>query len=273
MRSSNAADKVNSFLANSQSANSTDNLISCFEEAIFETGVKYYAYHHLMVGFRRTDLADSLRCAQLPDGWLAHYTKMDYFSIDPIQKAAATRTSPFPWADIHGKDALSARQRQFLDDLVGAGFGAGVSVPVFSRPGALTYFCFGTGSRDLLLSPAEIFALQVICIIMDLQYERLSPRKAEIPLSHREAQMAGLLTEGRTNREIASQMGVTVHTVDTLVRRCFSKLKVNCRIGLAFAAAARGLALTCPPCPNDESLSCACAPGSGPCACDWSSPR
>ena len=38
-----------------------------------------------------------------------------------------------------------------------------------------------------------------------------------------------LVAGGRTNKEIANALNLSTHTVDTLIRRCFSKLGVNNR--------------------------------------------
>lgn len=52
------------------------------------------------------------------------------------------------------------------------------------------------------------------------------------PLSARERQVAYGLAEGRTQREIAAAMGVSLHTVVTLTRRCYAKLGVRSKAAM-----------------------------------------
>jgi DNA-binding CsgD family transcriptional regulator/DNA-binding MarR family transcriptional regulator len=51
-------------------------------------------------------------------------------------------------------------------------------------------------------------------------------------LSVRERQVAYGLTEGRTQREIAAAIGISLHTVVTLTRRCYAKLGVRSKAAM-----------------------------------------
>lgn len=64
----------------------------------------------------------------------------------------------------------------------------------------------------------------------------LPGRRAETgpaPLSPAERQVAELVAEGLTNREVAGRLHVSVKTVETHVARCFTKLDVRNRTALA----------------------------------------
>lgn len=60
-------------------------------------------------------------------------------------------------------------------------------------------------------------------------------------LSRRERQVAVLVAQGRTNREIAGHLGITEKTAGVHVQHILNKLGVNSRAQIAAWAAARGL--------------------------------
>ncbi len=62
----------------------------------------------------------------------------------------------------------------------------------------------------------------------------LPRRKVEIRLlTRREREVAGLITQGLSNKEIAARLGIALHTVKTHVRKVLSKLAVNSRLEVA----------------------------------------
>ncbi|GAB3905124.1 hypothetical protein GCM10027612_74140 [Microbispora bryophytorum subsp. camponoti] len=65
---------------------------------------------------------------------------------------------------------------------------------------------------------------------------RPAPRPAgRRPLTERERQIAGLVSEGLKNREIADRLYVTQKTVEMHLSRIFAKLGVSNRVGVARA--------------------------------------
>jgi DNA-binding CsgD family transcriptional regulator len=65
------------------------------------------------------------------------------------------------------------------------------------------------------------------------------PRTGWPSLTGAERQVAQLVTEGKTNREIAEQLFVSPHTVSAHLRRVFDKMDVKSRVELTRAAADR----------------------------------
>ncbi len=59
------------------------------------------------------------------------------------------------------------------------------------------------------------------------------------PLSLRERQLALLIAEGLTNREMAERLGLSVFTVRNEVGRILRKLKAKNRTQIAFAVGRR----------------------------------
>ena len=66
---------------------------------------------------------------------------------------------------------------------------------------------------------------------------KLTQPVTNVDLSPRERELLKFLVDGLTNKEIAVEMDISTHTVDSYARTVFSKLKVRSRA----AAVARAL--------------------------------
>lgn len=83
----------------------------------------------------------------------------------------------------------------------------------------------------------QIFLLQDKCLRDPLCYLLLlhnhSSNNDTLPgkwvLTKREAEIASLLTRGRTNKQIAGELGISENTIKTFVKRLFNKLGVHSR--------------------------------------------
>ncbi len=64
--------------------------------------------------------------------------------------------------------------------------------------------------------------------------------EAPVKLSAREAEVVRLIAQGHSNKEIASQLKVSVKTVETYKSRATDKLRLNGRVGIVKYAAQRG---------------------------------
>ena len=60
-------------------------------------------------------------------------------------------------------------------------------------------------------------------------------------LTQREREVAGLIAQGKSNREIAETMTVSVKTIETYVTRILNKLGFDSRVQIATWAVEKGL--------------------------------
>jgi len=71
------------------------------------------------------------------------------------------------------------------------------------------------------------------------QSPRLVNGNGKVPLTTRESEVARLVTEGLTNREIATKLGLSEHTIKNYIFRVFDKTGVSSRVGLLLFAMSR----------------------------------
>ena len=76
--------------------------------------------------------------------------------------------------------------------------------------------------------------------VLDM-FSKLAPKQSDYGLSDREREILQLMTTGLIKKEIADGLSLSVHTVDTYLRRIYEKLAVNTRTGAVAKALKEGL--------------------------------
>jgi DNA-binding NarL/FixJ family response regulator len=66
--------------------------------------------------------------------------------------------------------------------------------------------------------------------VLDM-FARLAPPKGDYGLSAREKEILEAMVQGKIKKEIAAQLDLSFHTVDTHLRNIYQKLEVNTRTG------------------------------------------
>jgi DNA-binding NarL/FixJ family response regulator len=76
--------------------------------------------------------------------------------------------------------------------------------------------------------------------VLDM-FSKFAPKQADYGLSDREKEILQLMVTGLIKKEIAGRLALSVHTVDTYLRRIYEKLEVNTRTGAVAKALKEGL--------------------------------
>jgi DNA-binding NarL/FixJ family response regulator len=76
--------------------------------------------------------------------------------------------------------------------------------------------------------------------VLDM-FSKLAPKQSNYGLSEREKEILQLMTTGLIKKEIADRLTLSIHTVDTYLRRIYEKLEVNTRTGAVAKALKEGL--------------------------------
>lgn len=235
--------RLRAFIESSLTSSDDKALFSGLRGFVAGFGANLLSYHIVIENLLRVRVEDGFHFHCFPSDWVEHYLAKNYFSIDPIITAAMTAREPFRWYDVANHAPLSPEQRAYLDDMRRFGLVDGLAVPIFAAHGTTAYFGVGSNQAPLALAHSDELEIQYACnhthnMFVDMRAARAQPNTA---LSNREREVLNWVARGKSNGVIAEILGISGHTVDTLVRRVFAKLGVGDRISAAIKGIGAGL--------------------------------
>lgn len=234
---------LNDFIKNTLSIEDEPTLFSLFRVFLLEFSADIASYHIVIEHLKRLKLDEGLVYHCFPASWVERYRRMNYFEHDPIIAHALTVDEAFHWFEIGKLVRLTVEQQTFLDDLRAHGLIDGLAIPIFGAKGTVAYFGVGSTEHDLRLPPQDILQIQFACHQTHRRYVEIHGEidAGPLPLSKRETEVLRWLAKGKSNSVIADILGISEHTVDTLVRRTFQKLGVTDRVSAAIRGVGTGL--------------------------------
>lgn len=204
-------------------------------------GISKISYHHLSPDLQSGKTV-TVNATGFSNDWTCHYIDRKLYLIDPITELAQTATQPFRWSDVQHLMRLSPEQRRYLEDMGAAGIGDGFAFQVFGPGLRNGYVGLGVDPNASFPPPDTVAQFQMIAQTAHLQYCRMNPVGPDPgELSPRERQILRWIARGKSNNMIADILSLSPHTVDTLVRRIFSKLGVADRTTAAIQGVGAGL--------------------------------
>lgn len=235
--------RLTRFIERSLATTTEQALFAAFRDYCAEFGADVCSYHITAAHLRRLKLDEGFHFNGFPDDWVDLYRERQFFEIDPIIGACMSLQQPFHWLDVGLYVPLTEAQRDYLACLR-ARFMDGIAIPIFGAQGTSAYFGVGAQHLTMPLSPMEMLELQYGCNQVHIRFLEIHgdpvPAQAQ-PLSSREREVLGWVARGKSNGVIAQLLGVSEHTVDTLVRRMFAKLGVSDRISAALKGVGMGM--------------------------------
>lgn len=184
-----------------------------------------------------------VRAIGYPEEWIFRYVSYLH-ADDPMPSQANIQATPFFWSEISGLRELTEAQSAFLVEFNAVNEGCdGLAVPVFGPNGRNGYFGLAFPEKGKAPPPEVLHILQV-----SAQYAHqcfcglIVPDLPEHPaLSPREVEVLKWMAQGKSNSVIADIVGVRANTVDTHIRRIFTKLGVTDRISAVLAGLGEGI--------------------------------
>ncbi len=178
-----------------------------------------------------------------PREWVDKYVDDRLYEIDPIPEIALRTSDPFLWSQTADLAKLAEDQAAYLATLEGADVGDGVAIQVFGPNMRHGYVGLGFGETGRKVTAAKLAEYQIVAQLLHLRFCTIVEARnaSEVDLSPREREILSWMARGKSKSVIAEILGVSVHTVDTLVRRMFRKLDVSDRTSAVLKAVNLGL--------------------------------
>ena len=230
-------------IARLRGANSLEEVLRLGADEIRVRGVPRASYHHhAPPGAPDWATTISVYAFGFPEDWVEVYRANNYGRIDPIARRAARECFPFWWADVIERGDFSAAERAYVERARAAHLGSGLAVPVFGPNGRNGYVGIGFGKDPPVISDLDVLQLQWLAELLHKRYsEILIGTFEELRLSTREMEVLQWIAQGKSNSVVADIVGISEGTVDTYLKRAFTKLGVHDRITAVLRALALGL--------------------------------
>lgn len=236
--------RLEDFIEQTQACRTEEELFLLFDEHVRQLGIEYSAYFIMAQKLRAIAPETGLVRHTFPKKLAALYFDKNYVKTDPIIQRSLKESRPFHWSEVAEHKSLNAQQKQMFAEYGAAGFKDGLAIPVFGPMGTIAIFSLSSSLATIDLTVAEKIALQFACLQTHNRYfdlAKINHQPPSKPLSPREKEALSLVAAGHANSAIAEQLNVTENTVDTMLRRVFSKLGVHNRISAVVKAIGNGL--------------------------------
>ena len=177
-----------------------------------------------------------------PGAALLRYRDQEFRDNDPVANFVMKTARTGTWLKIIKSQKLSLAQKDYIKFTQAQGLFDGVAIPLFGPNGRDAYCTVSLSDREIL--PEDENLIRLITTICQASYRRICRLMDDqvvkpITISKRETEVLFWMAHSKSNTDIATILGVSPATVDTHVRRIYSKFEVNDRI----AAIVRGLSL------------------------------
>lgn len=233
---------LNEFVDNCRDTDKVSDLWHSALDFFHERKIKMVSYHS---DDAQTPGSDRLGIVTqgFPETWVRQYLEREMFKVDPIPKVSAMTSHAFKWSEVSRLTRLSDEGRNYITLLTEAAIGDGLALHVFGPRMRNAYVGLGFGLTDPQLTSEEIFELQCGAQIAHIRYcELTEDRQRPLDsLSPREMEILQWIARGKSNSVIGDILGISRHSVDTMTRRIFEKLKVHDRTTAAIRGLGSGL--------------------------------
>ena len=161
----------------------------------------------------------------------ARYVREKLFVDDPIIRFCLRTGQPLWWKDLPKYQPVKPRDEAFWKFAQEEYISDGISIPTFGPNGRNGFVSMGL-QNDNRFGPDNItYILQIYCQVLHMQYCRITrDERGRIKLSNKEKDVMSFVVGGLSTAEIAETMGLSVNTINTHLKRAYTKLGVTDRV-------------------------------------------
>jgi DNA-binding CsgD family transcriptional regulator len=180
-----------------------------------------------------------------PLAWQQHYNENHCRHIDPVAICATSMFRPFLWSELERLMRLTKRQRKFLRDAEAAGLHNGIGIPFKGPMCQVAGIALATSEKEPKALPPFDLIVAYCNHFFEVYHGLVAPRTfpfdPDSTLTLRECQILELAGRNMIDVEIAEHLGIKASTVDSHMRRVFTKLQARTRTGAVITALKMGL--------------------------------
>ena len=234
---------IESFIDETLHIQDADELLHYFDKRMRNFGLLNMAYIYVISNFKRCPVDKRLVYSTFPDHWTDAFINDDIFIPSLISQPSIEHGRPIFWRDLVEKVNLSADEKLIVQGFFENDYSDGVSFPVFARPGDAACILFHAPTESFERLEDYWFDALTICQHVHSRLVEIRTKDQTPTLTPRETEVLELISQGASNKAISEQLGLSPHTVDTIIRRCFAKLGVSTRVDAVLSSIAKGVIL------------------------------
>jgi DNA-binding CsgD family transcriptional regulator len=179
-----------------------------------------------------------------PRDWMEYYFEHGFDRIDPVLIHAANKVGMFEWKEIPRHLELRKKQRLCLSLGEEAGLNNGLGILMRGPCNQTAGIALATAEKkdafDGNLDLISAYSHHFYAAFKRLN-ERPAPAGPNLFLTEKERDVLSMVLHGRSDAAIADRLHMSVHTVDSHMRKIFRKLEVNNRTMAVVKALTLGL--------------------------------
>lgn len=177
-----------------------------------------------------------------PEGWMDHYWRHDYGTIDPTLVHSRHSITPIIW-----QDSVSKRSRLFWQDAYDHGLRAGLAQPCHGPGGTFGLLNLGCADHRLGVKELRNQSFRLSWLAHAANQSMTNILRAGIlanthnKLTARETEVLRWTADGKTANEVGSIMNISERTVNFHVGNSLVKLDATNKTAAVIKAAMLGL--------------------------------
>ena len=228
------------FLKDSNTAHTQEEVYQAFAKAVQRLGFDAHSYVLLNPNQARNQPLHKIAFYNISEEIMDVYFGQDLEKINFVHNATRLSGQQSDWYDPSLID--NKIFKDFLSELYTAGYRSGFTTPIYGLGSETALVNVGNYHSKADKNSEEAQILRMMSYHLHDRLKTLSNTQIDIiPLSPREQEVLQWIMAGKSDSVIGDIMGISSHTVDTYLRRCYKKLDVSNRVAAVVKALSLGL--------------------------------